>query len=102
MEANLADGDIPFPSANYFVSAKNSQYKIPAIIAPRMSQLLTFEYMKPGKNTYPIFITFCVDNLNTLYAGTAQSVDQINFLRINLEILLGACTNHRLILAFDP
>ncbi|AGO06754.1 hypothetical protein GTP10_14580 [Lactiplantibacillus plantarum] len=96
MEANLADGDIPFPSANYFVSAKNSQYKIPAIIAPGMSQLLTFEYIKPGKNTYPIFTTFCVDNLNTLYARTAQSVDQTSFLRLNLEVLIGGCTKHHL------
>ncbi|MBZ2406155.1 hypothetical protein [Liquorilactobacillus hordei] len=96
IEKDLEDGDIPFPSADYFI--ESNQYKIPAIIAQGMSQLLAFEYMKPDRNTYPIFMTFCVDNLNALHISTAQSVDQINFLRTNLEILIGACTNHRLMI----
>lgn len=94
--AKLAVGDIPFPSANYFLKA--NQYKIPAIIAQGISQLLAFEYMKPDRDTYPIFMTFCVDNLSALYARTTQSVDRINFLRINLEILIGACTDRHLLL----
>lgn len=97
IKKDLEDGDIPFPSANYFLKA--NQYQIPAIIAQGISQLLAFEYMKPDRNTYPIFMTFCVDNLSAL-SRTAQSVDQINFLRINLEILIGACTDHRLM--FKP
>lgn len=96
IKKDLEDGDISFPSANYFLKA--NQYQIPAIIARGISQLLAFEYMKPDRNTYPIFMTFCVDNLSELYAHTAQSVDRINFLRINLEILIGACTNRHLML----
>ncbi|VDG22699.1 hypothetical protein [Lactiplantibacillus mudanjiangensis] len=96
IKKDLEDGDISFPSANYFLKA--NQYQIPAIIAQGISQLLAFEYMKPDRDTYPIFMTFCVDNLSALYARTTQSVNQINFLRINLEILIGACTNRHLLL----
>lgn len=96
IKKDLEDGDIPFPSANYFI--ESNQYKIPAIIAQGISQLLAFEYMKPDRNTYPVFMTFCVDNLSALHTRTTQSVDQINFLRTNLEILIGACTNRHLMI----
>ncbi|MFT9096944.1 hypothetical protein [Liquorilactobacillus sp.] len=96
IEKDLEDGDIPFPSADYFI--ESNQYKIPAIIAQGMSQLLAFEYMKPDRNTYPIFITFCVDNLTKVYKSTSQQADQFTFLRTNLEILIGSCTDHRLMI----
>ncbi|MCG0660558.1 hypothetical protein [Lactiplantibacillus plantarum] len=95
IKKDLKKGDIPFPSADYFKVKKNL-HKIPTVIAQGMSQLLAFEYIKPNKNTYPIFMTFCVDNLNTLYNSNAQSVDQTNFLRLNLEVLIGGCTKHHL------
>ncbi|MCT3248881.1 hypothetical protein EFO88_02280 [Lactiplantibacillus plantarum] len=100
--AKLSDGDIPFPSAKYFLKA--NQYQIPAIIAQGISQLLAFEYMKPDRNAYQIFMTFCVDKLTQLYKSTfpnksaSPKIDQIIFLRANLEVLIGACTDRCLMI----
>ncbi|KRL38347.1 hypothetical protein [Liquorilactobacillus uvarum] len=98
VEKNLADGDIPFPSAKYFIGSNDNQYKIPDVISQGVSQLLAFEYMKPDKNTYPIFITFCADNLTQLYRSTPHPMAQTKFLQVNLEVLIGACTGRRLML----